>query len=298
MIVMAGGTGTLGHRLVPRLVDRGLPVRVFTRDASRARGLAEGEFEVFVGDVRDRDRVAEAVHNATAVISAVQGFIGTGGVTPESVDRDGNAHLISAAARNGAFTLISSIGTAPDHPCELARAKHAAEENLRQSGVPYAIIRPSAFTETWGGMMLSSLQTSGRIQVFGRGDNPSNYVSVIDVAALVESVVTGGRPGSREIDFGGPDTLTFNELAAIVQDVAGRRATVRHIPRPVLRAMSLVARPLSPQLARQSRGAVVLDTTDMSFDPGPVRREFPDLPETGVREALKTLLDRQAPAKP
>jgi NADH dehydrogenase len=219
-------------------------------------------------------------------------------VTPESVDRDGNAHLISAAARNGAaFVLISAIGTAPDHPWELMRAKHAAEENLRQSGVPYAIIRPSAFTETWGAMMLSSLQTSGRIQVFGRGGNPSNFVSVIDVAALVESVVTGERPGSREIVIGGPDTLTFNQLAAIVQDVAGRRATVRHIPRPVLRAMSL-AGPLSPQLARQSRGAVVLDTLDMSFDPGPVRREFPDVPETSVREALKKLLDRQAPAKP
>ena len=64
--------------------------------------------------------------------------------------------------------------------------------------------------------MLSSLQTSDRIQVFRRGDNPSNFVSVIDVAALAESVVTGERPGSREIDFGGSDTLTFNQLAAIV----------------------------------------------------------------------------------
>src|SRR5207247_9812194 len=105
------------------------------------------------------------------------------------------------------------------------------------------------------------------------------------------------RLGHRGIDFGGPDTLTFNQLAAIVQDVAGRRAAVRHIPRPVLRAMSHVAGPLNPQLARQSRGAVVLDTTDMSFDPRPVRREFPDLPETGVREALRMLLARQAPAK-
>ena len=34
------------------------------------------------------------------------------------------------------------------------------------------------------------------------------------------------------------------------------------------------------------------------FDPGPVRREFPDLPETSVREALKKLLERHAPAKP
>jgi NADH dehydrogenase len=291
MIVVAGGTGTLGQRLVPRLVERGLRVRVFTRDASRARGLAQGEFEVFVGDVRDRERVAEAVQDADAVISAVHGFIGTGGVTPESVDRDGNAHLISAAARNrAAFVLISVIGTAPDHPWELARAKHAAEENLRQSGVSYAIIRPCAFTETWGEMMLASLQKSGRILIFGRGDNPSNFVSVIDVAALVERVVTSERLWGREIDFGGPDTLTFNKLAAIVQDVAGRRATVRHIPRPMLRAMSLVARPLNPQLARQSRAAVVHDTIDLSFEPGPARREFPDLPETSVREVVKNLI--------
>ena len=62
--------------------------------------------------------------------------------------------------------------------------------------------------------------------------------------------------------------------------------------------MSLVARLFSPQLARQARGAVVLDTTDMSFDPGPARREFPDLPETSVREALKMLLDREAPTNP
>jgi len=62
--------------------------------------------------------------------------------------------------------------------------------------------------------------------------------------------------------------------------------------------MSLVAHPLNPQLARQSRGAVVIDTTDISFDPRPVRRKFPDVPETSVREALKKLLDRQASAKP
>jgi uncharacterized protein YbjT (DUF2867 family) len=78
MIVVAGGTGTLGQRLVPRLVERGLSVRVLTRDVSRARGLAQGEFEVFVGDVRDRERVAEAVQNADAVISAFMDSSGPG----------------------------------------------------------------------------------------------------------------------------------------------------------------------------------------------------------------------------
>jgi NADH dehydrogenase len=290
MIVVAGATGTLGRRLVPRLVERGVPIRVVTRDATRAKGLAG--VEVFVGDVRDPERVAEAVRGADVVVSAVQGFIGTGGVTPESVDRDGNRHLIDAAARNGAaFVLVSAVGPAPDHPWELLRAKYAAEQNLRGSGIPYTIVRTHAFTEMWGGMMLGSLQTSGKILIFGRGNNPINFVSVIDVAALVDVAVIDGSLRGQELDFGGPDTLTFNQLAAIVQEVAGCPATVRHIPRPVLRAMGLVSKPFNPQAARQARAAVVLDTLDMSFDSFVLRRQFPDLPTTDVRQAVTSLLE-------
>jgi NADH dehydrogenase len=269
-------------------------VRVLTRDASRAQGLAGAD--IFVGDVRDPGRVASAVQGADVVVSSIHGFIGTGGVTPESVDRDGNAHLIDAAVRNGAaFVMVSAIGTAPDHPWELLRAKWAAEQNLRDSGIPYTIVRTYAFTETWGGMMVTSLQTAGKIVVFGRGDNPGNYVSVVDVAALVDTAVTDQSLRGRELDLGGPDTLTFNQLAAIVQEVAGRRGTVRHIPRPVLRVVGLLSRPFNSQLARQARAAVILDKLDTSFDPRPLRKEFPELPVTDVRQALKALL---APVEP
>jgi NADH dehydrogenase len=175
----------------------------------------------------------------------------------------------------------------------IARAKYSAEHRLRQSGLPYTIVRTHAFTETWGGIMLTSLRTSGKIQVFGRGDNPSNFVSVIDVAALVDTVVGDANLRGRELDFGGPDTLTFNQLAAIVQEVAEHRGTVRHIPRPVLRAMGALARPLKPQVARQARAAVVLDTFDMRFDPAPLRADFPGLPITDVRHALKRLLEEE-----
>jgi uncharacterized protein YbjT (DUF2867 family) len=56
------------------------------------------------------------------VISAVQGFVCSGGVTPASVDRDGNAHLIDAARVAGAgFVLMSVVGAASDNPMELCR---------------------------------------------------------------------------------------------------------------------------------------------------------------------------------
>jgi len=54
--------------------------------------------------------------------------------------------------------------------------------------------------------------------------------------------------------------------------------------------MAMASAVPKPALARQARAALVMDTLDMTFDPAPARREFPDLPTTDIRSALKELL--------
>jgi uncharacterized protein YbjT (DUF2867 family) len=289
VIVVAGGTGTLGTRLVPRLAEAGLTVRVLTRDPARARHLAGPGVEIVHGDVRDPARVARALRGADTVISAVHGFAGPGGVSPASVDRAGNAHLVDAAARTGAaFVLVSVVGASPGHPIGLFRAKHAAEQTLRASGIPWTIVRATAFMETWAAIMARPLLTSGKILVFGRGDNPVNFVSATDVGALVERAAIGPGLRGRVLELGGPDNLTFNQVATIVQQTTGR-GTVRHIPRAALHLMAMTAATLKPALARQVRAALAMDTIDMSFDTAATRNAFPSLPETGMRSAIKEL---------
>ena len=270
MIVVAGGTGTLGTRLVPRLAGQGGVVRVLTRAPVRGQHLAGPGVEVVRGDVRDPGSVAGALRGADTVISAVHGFAGPGGISPTSVDRVGNTHLIDAAARTGAaFILVSVVGASPGHPISLFRAKHAAEETLRASGLPWTIVRATAFMETWGTIMSRPLQTSGKILVFGRGDNPVNFVSATDVAALVSQAATSPSLRGRILELGGPGNLTFNEVAAILHETTGRRGAVWHIPRPALQMMAWLAAAIKPALARQARAALTMDTTDMSFDPTP-----------------------------
>ena len=92
------------------------------------------------------------------------------------------------------------------------------------------------------------------------------------------------------LEIGGPDNLTFNEVAALVKETTGRHAPVRHIPRPALHAMTWTTAGIKPALARQARAALVMDTIDMTFDPAPARRAFPDLPNTGMPAAIKELL--------
>jgi uncharacterized protein YbjT (DUF2867 family) len=291
VIVVAGGTGTLGTWLVPRLAEQGLAVRVLTRDAARAQHLAGHGVEVASGDVRDPGSLARALRGAGTVISAVHGFAGPGGVSPASADRAGNANLIDAAGRAGAaFVLASAVGASPSHPIGLFRAKHAAEQALRASGQPWTIVRATAFTETWGAITARSLQASGKILVFGRGGNPVNFVSAADVAALVSQAAAGPGLRGQILELGGPDNLTFNELAVILQETTGRRGVVRHIPRPALQLMAGLTAAVKPALARQARAALAMDTIDMRFGPAATRRAFPNLPNTSMQSALKSLL--------
>jgi uncharacterized protein YbjT (DUF2867 family) len=292
VILVAGGTGTLGTRLVPRLAGAGLAVRVLTRDPARARHLAGPGVDIVRGDVRDAARIGKVVRGADTVVSAVHGFAGSDGVSPASVDRAGNTNLINAAASAGAaLVLVSVVGASPGHPIGLFRAKHAAEETLRASGIGWTIVRATAFMETWATVMSRPLRASGKIPVFGRGDNPVNFVSAGDVAALTARAATDPGLRGHVLALGGPDNLTFNQFAAIVQETTGRRGAVRHIPRPALHATAWLAAGIKPALARQARAALAMDTLNMTFDAAPTRRAFPDLPETGIRLALQELLE-------
>ncbi len=136
-VLVAGGTGRLGTLVVRGLAVRGVDVRVLTRDPKRAAHLAGERIEVVTGDVRDPVSTMAAVAGVDVVVSAVHGFAGPGGVSPETVDRDGNTLLIKAAQTAGAeVVLMSIVGAAPDSPFELFRMKYAAETVLAASAVP------------------------------------------------------------------------------------------------------------------------------------------------------------------
>ena len=163
MILVAGGTGRLGTLVVRQLSEAGLRVRVLTRDPRRAEHLNAAHVEVVTGDVRDRRSLASAFAGVDSVVSAVQGFAGKGGVSPSSIDRDGNINLIEAARDAGAdMVLVSVIGAAANSPMELFRMKYAAEQRLKGSGVPFTIVRASAFLELWIELMQDTAKRSGR----------------------------------------------------------------------------------------------------------------------------------------
>jgi len=267
VILIAGGTGRLGTLVVNHLIDRGLSVRVLTRDPQRASHLPE-QVDIAVGDVRDPASLVAAVDGVDLVVSAVQGFAGPGDGTPASVDRDGNIHLIDAARTvNADFVMVSVVGAAVDSPMELFRMKHAAEQHLRSTGLRATIVQATAFRELWVELLNQTAARSGRPLVFGRGENPINFVAVDDVAMRIADAITDPATRGSTLQIGGPGNLTFNQLAAAVQTAAGRTKAPRHIPPAGLRLMANTVGRVKPELGRQARAALAMDRVDLTFDP-------------------------------
>ena len=95
MILVAGGTGTLGRALIGRLVASGDPVRVLTRNSVHAERLAADEA---LGDVRDARTLPRAVDGCQTVVPAVLGFLGGRNRGVEAIDDRGNVNLLRATA--------------------------------------------------------------------------------------------------------------------------------------------------------------------------------------------------------
>ncbi len=290
MILVAGGTGTLGTELVPLLSARGLGVRVLTRDPSRATHLPD-TVETITGDIQDEATVTAAIQGCRTVISAVHGFAGAGKQSdkqsPESIDRDANLALIQAAVAAGVehFVLISVQGAAPDHPMSLHRTKYAAEQALVASSLQWTIIRPTAYLETWTGIIGAKIASSGQAQVFGPGHNPNNFVSARDVATIVDLAVNDQSLRGQTVDATG-ENLTFTEIAERMLARSGKLGKIKRVPLPMLRMMSVLARPISPMFARQAHAAVVMNTTDMTADVDATRHRFPAMRVSTLDDVL------------
>jgi uncharacterized protein YbjT (DUF2867 family) len=295
VILVAGGTGHLGIELVPLLTARGLPVRVVTRDPDRARQRLGETPQLVQGDARNPAELEAALKGVDAVVSAMTGF-GPGAPGPRAVDYEGNLNLIRAAEAAGVrrFVLVSIHGATSNHAMELWRMKHRAEEALRASRLDWVVVRPNAFMELWAEIVGGPIFKDGKATVFGRGDNPVNFNSAKDVARFTELGLFDPSLSRTILSVGGPENLTLNQLVGEIERAAGRKAVVRHVPLAMMRLMSLVMRPIKPDVAVMIQGGIAFDTVDMTFDASDLRRRFPQIELTRMADVL----GRQRAASP
>lgn len=277
MILIVGASGRLGGIVARRLLADGQAVRAMSRTPEKLAALSSAGAEVVASDLRDPASLRRACQGVDAILSAAHAFDGKGANTPRSVDDRGARQLIETAraAGVGQFVLMSIHGARADHPMDLFHAKFQAEQALKASGLGATILRPSAFMELWLNIIAEPMLKQGKALIFGRGENPINFVSVEDVARFALIGLLDPQARGLTIEVGGPENRSLSQVVALIEQVTGKTVGRQRIPLPALRAMSVLARPFNPAFARQAAAAAYMDTHDMTCDPAATLRRFP-----------------------
>ena len=298
MILLVGATGVLGQKVVRLLLAEGHRVRAMTRAPERAKDLEQQGAEVVVGDLIDAASLSRACRGTARVLVAAHSFLGKGEYSSDAVDDRGHRALIDAAKAEGVHRLVytSALGAAKDHPIDFFRTKYAIEQYLAESGLDYAILRPSAFME-WHAHIFNGkpLLKKGRTTLLGSGTKPRNFVAAQDVAHFAVLALTAPELKRRILEIGGPGNFTNNEVAQLYAQIAGIEPRISHLPRTVVRGLSAISRPIHPGLSRVMRvSSLADDAFSETFDPTDLLREYPTR-LTSLHEFVRNEVARARP---
>lgn len=276
LVLVCGASGELGRRVARQLVERGANVRALLRDQADATELQEVGAKVVRGDFRDRKSLERAVRDVATVVSGVtaltrmlEGTESRDGF--RAVDRDGNLALVEAAERAGAerFVFVSVAGIEGARQTPYGQAKLVVEARLLRSSLREVIVRPAALQEIVLSPAAGLDWDNGKLTIFGRGEAPVPYVAVDDVAAAVACWALAVDP-PRRVEFGGPEALSRNEVANLVERAAGRPMKRRRVPRAMLAAGSRILKGLKPELASVIGLSLMMDD-GADWDDRPLR---------------------------
>jgi uncharacterized protein YbjT (DUF2867 family) len=246
VILVTGGTGFVGPKIVHRLRAEGDAVRCLVRDPDRAGPVAAWGCELAQGDVTDPDSIRRAVDGCEVVVHLVAIIQGK----PEQFEQimvQGTQNIVEAARATGIrrFVLMSALGTSEDTK-DLSlyfNAKWRMEQAVKGSGLEHVIFRPSFVFGKGGGVLKTFtrvVRLSPVIPVFGAGDQRVQPIWIEDVAEYYAAAIDLPEAANRTFEIGGPDIVTYEELYDRIKRVLGKRRPKLHLPFGLMRVNAAI----------------------------------------------------------
>jgi NADH dehydrogenase len=236
-VLVTGGTGFVGTHLVNALEKRGHRVAVLTRRPGAARNRFNRPVEEIVGDVLDRDSIAEAAAGRDAAIHLVGIIEEKGGQTFDGMHREAAENVVAALQAAGVRRLLhmSAMGSFDESPSEYARTKAAGERAVRASGLAWTVFRPSITFGPGDGFVSLLADVVRRsplfIPVIGKGRTRFQPVSVYDVARVYCDALDKPETAGQAYEVGGPEVFTLNAIYREIAAALGlSRKPLVHLP--------------------------------------------------------------------
>lgn len=248
-VLVTGATGFVGSQVLTAL--RGNMIRALIR--SPKSRLPEG-VEPVVGDVTNPQSLVGVCDGVDVVVHLVGIIEESNGATFDDVIRKGTEHIVEAAASAGVgqFVLMSALGAQSDPHLPYMRAKFRAEAAVQESGIPYAIFRPSVIFGPGDGFvnaLASVIRSFPVVPVVGDGKARFQPVAVTDVADAFAAVV-GDPDQARDqiVELGGGELLTYEEIIDALAEELGKKKPKIHVPVGLMKIVVKVSSPFPKTL--------------------------------------------------
>jgi len=221
MILITGATGNVGIELTRKLFDRGLPVRAFVRDRSRAKAISLPGIELVEGDFARPDTFARALDGVEQLFLLM----------PSSADvEQRQRNFVDAAkrARVKHVVKLSQFGANAAAAGRFLRYHAGVEHHILKSRIPYTFLRPNLFMQ-----VLLNFRSSIALQGTFYAPAGTARVSVIDVrdvASAAAAVLTNSEHENKTYELTGPEALTHTEMAIELSEVFGRTVNYVDVP--------------------------------------------------------------------
>ncbi len=226
-IILAGATGYLGGYIAKELKDEEFDFLAFGRSEEKLnkKGLDHTQFQVV--DVTKLDTFPKIEEPIDTVISTVGITRQKDGLSYMDVDYQANLNLLEFAIRHRArkFVYVSVLNGEQLRHLKITAAKERFVDSLKDSGLEYSIIRPNGFFSDMKDFL--AMAKSGHVYLFGNGEFKLNPIHGMDLARVVIDSIASPQ---KEIEVGGPDIFTQNEIGKLALEALGKKIKIVHLP--------------------------------------------------------------------
>lgn len=244
MILVTGGTGFVGSRLVRKLVEQERPVRLLVQDAGAAKTRFPRGVEFAEGDVTRPETLTAAMAGVDTVIHLVAIIRERGDRTFERINYGGTVNVVDAEKEAGVrrHLQMSALGVMRDPNFPYHDTKYRAESYVKASGLDWTIFRPSLIFGP-GDHFFPILATLAKLPapfVLPDGGTakfqPVWLWDVVDafIAALDDLSTVG-----KTYELGGPDVFTYKEMVGVLMDVTRRHRPKVPVPAVLLKPIAI-----------------------------------------------------------
>ena len=247
-ILIYGGTGYYGRKVVEKLILKGYSVKVVSRDETKARKILGNKVEIFQGDVTNRQTIIESLKNVSSIVICLSAMSSKLIRKMKQIERDAVLIIVEEAQKQNISRLVYMSGYEMREQLlqdlkipEFGEIKIEIESRISQSDFNWTILGDAPSFE-----IFFAFVRNGKMIIPGGGKNLIPSISAEDVGEITAQTVIRNDLNGRRIKLTCAEAYSFPEVAIKISELSGK--TIKHvtIPLVMVNIVSFLLLPINP----------------------------------------------------